>query len=245
MLKFKLYENGDITYSRCVGNINHFKSEKANEMLTLEEKLILEQNKEQGRVYYISKGIRRLIISASLKLVREAKFKVIFFTYTFAFSADEKTHQTIFLNHLKNLSTNYVLQQYIWTKEFQKSGKIHYHSLFDLPYINIQSINDSFNSSVRNYNSSLATSNNSVRLPAFKNRSVVKNGGSMAKYIAKYLSKSGFSTFKLPAYCISKGLFPLFTDITEQEVIQMQREMEYFIPFACEEFGVISLKGYI
>jgi hypothetical protein len=228
---FKLYENGDITYSNGIGNSKIGEMSKNGKINAKKKK------------YCIDSTSYREIVSAAIKLVRNKKNEVIFLTYTFQFSESEIVHQTIFKNHLKNFSTNYGLEQYIWTKERQKRGAIHFHLLADFPFMPINDINSSFNSSISNYNSNLPISNNSVRLP--KDKSIVENVGSAARYLAKYISKQSNIKWELPCYAISKGLYPLFERIDTNQAMQLQREFLNFIQYAGDDFGVISLRGYI
>jgi hypothetical protein len=78
---------------------------------------------------------------------------------------------------------------YVLTKEKHKSGYVHYHIVADLPYINIEKLNNTWIRCLRK--NSLEGGKNALDLKILKEYSNKKNSyRAVIKYISKYVSKS-------------------------------------------------------
>lgn len=156
------------------------------------EKLM--QMARKKRMYTIS---RQKVKSSCIELWRCKRSKhLLFITYTFAFNIQEKDAAAIWQNHCDNIKKTFKVHHYVWVKERQKSGRIHFHTLMDTNRVNILDLQNSFNNSVNHHNSAFITSNNSVRLG---NNPIVNDVRSVARYLSKYISKEK-TEFESKAY---------------------------------------------
>jgi hypothetical protein len=224
-----LYANGDVTYSKGEGQPPEKLAEMANKVKT----------------YSISNTDYRTIVSSAALLRKTAKNRLIFLTVTFACDPDEESANKILSNFLKNLKTNYGLLEYIWTKERQKNNKIHYHILCDIRFNNIVDLQKSFNRTVKNINPNFNVSSNSLRLPP-GGRSVCNNNDAknIIKYMAKYISKERFTTYKQPCFAISKGIRNIKTELSIDDMIEIKRNFKTFNWYCDENFGAFSIIEY-
>lgn len=217
----KLYWNGEISFSMGVG---------------CKDKEIMKNLANKERKFAITNKTYRELLAACIKMKIEAKNGIIFFTATFPFDPTEAEAQKIFRNFMKNLKLNYHVETYIWVKERQKSSRLHFHFLADIPYVNIKRLQDCWNNCIKNIQPYIMVSNNSLRLPnSRKFGNVVSDISQLARYMGKYLSKSRFVEYEYPAYAISKNLYPLSVDITEVQALELCRSYENFV-FTDKEF---------
>ena len=194
-MKIKLYENGNVTYSNGKGN--------DIESLRAASKLC--------REYNINNSDYRNIVSAACKLGRTSE-AVSFWTFTFANNPDEKQANGAIKKFFKELKREYNRDlRYVWTKERQKNGKFHFHSIVDVGYMDVQSLQGLWNRAVVFSCGSVGVSNNSFRLPPKSHRSIFdnKNVDQIARYIGKYVSKERYNAYSQPVFAISKSLYPL------------------------------------
>lgn len=218
-----LYWNGEITFSMGTGNKN------VDEMTRLSLK---------ERHYGINNSIYRDLVSAVLKMSYKAKFKIVFFTATFAYNPSEEEAQKIFINFLKNLRLNEKFNNYVWTKERQKNGHIHYHFLTDCGYMDITKLQATFNKCVKNVNRNAQISINSLRLPnSAKFGNIVTDPIQTAKYIGKYFSKSRGQEWKFRSFAISKRLYPLRIEIKEHEALKLCTKYKYKTYSDCQLYS--------
>ena len=192
----------------------------------------------QPRSYYIRKSE---VVSASINLWMRKKYRIYFITFTFAFEPDEKTASRIWTNYLKNLKLNYNVNNYVWVKERQKSGRIHYHILLDSPRNNIGKLQNSFNNIVKNYDDTLPVSNNSVRLG---NSPVVFNIQQCSKYIAKYCVKSIEKKFTQKAYGYTNEISDVCREIDTFELDKLALDYDVINVFSDDFFELFILRGY-
>lgn len=230
-MKIYLYVNGDITTSLGTGKSDVGDLTKMGNM---------------DKTYKIDSSAYRQIVSACIKLVKTAQNKAIFLTITYPYYPEEQEAQKIFTNFIKNLKKTYKLEYYVWVKELgDKKGKLHYHLVGDYPYVDIRSLQKSFNSAVRNINGTVELSNNSIRLPPRgTRRTVVEDAGRMARYIGKYLSKSAKQSWQSPCYAISKRLFPLGIEIDEEIAANLIYNNDYFNRQPNEYCSITYLKNF-
>jgi hypothetical protein len=202
-----LYWNGEITYSAGTGNKNI-------------KELTKMANKK--RIFELSNSTYRELVSAVLKMNYKARNKLVFLTATFAYNPTEVEARKIWLNFLKNLKFKKT-GNYVWTKEKQESGRIHYHIVCDLPFLDIRVLQETFNNCVKNVNNNAPVSANSLRLPhSHRFGNIISNPVSVAKYIGKYFSKSIGVKWECRCYAISCNLFPLKIEISTKEVLKLQ-----------------------
>lgn len=192
-MRYKLYENGII--SAYSGHKRILPKRKDGE-----EKL------ERKKTYTISRSVYRKLVSSCVNLYVGKVNQVIFFTLTFPLIGGENGNSgtptgvydyfanSAVSNFLENLKKNYKLNAYVGVKEYHKSGIPHYHFLFDIPFVDIKKVNAAWCAAYIGCASAvgidLAFSNSAVRLPAGKNRAVVKSLGGIVRYLGKYISKS-------------------------------------------------------
>jgi hypothetical protein len=126
--------------------------------------------------------------------------KIVFLTLTIPYKQKKGEKLNPKLNiFLTNLRKNYGLKNYIWTRENQKNGRLHYHILADLPYAPIQKINTAWCEAINHYSS------NAVRLPA-DHRAIVNDLERTVKYVSKYITKDQNEKFPERCYAISQDI---------------------------------------
>lgn len=203
------YYNGDLLYS-LGGNTNPQRVYKP-----------------QRKHYAIDNMIRRCIISAAKKMADNKDAELILLTGTFPFEPAEREASKIWTNFISNLKKTYKLNSYVWTKERQDNGRIHYHLLCDIKFNSIKDMQQTYNICITNVCPGVTVSNNSLRLPdRSKWGGVINNSEAVASYIAKYVSKSSNNIntwYFRRCYQISQGLFPLKVDLDYIEFIDILR----------------------
>ena len=190
MNKYRLFENGNITVSGTHKRVTPDKS-----------------NGFKEKTYTIDWKVYRELVSATVNLFDKKKNEVIFLTLTFPIDIDEKQANVCFSTYLDNLKKTYKLNAYVAVKEFTKNGRPHYHLLADLPFQPIKRLNNSWCSSMFTTTSDVRCySNNCVRLPEKKNRSVVKEMGAIVRYLAKYIGKSRGELYRGRCFFVSRNV---------------------------------------
>jgi len=192
----------------------------------------------QPRHYQIKKSE---VVSAAINLYNRKKYQVYFITFTFAFNPTELQASRIWTNYLKNLKLNYNVNNYVWVKEKQKSGRLHFHALIDSPRNNIAKLQSSFNNTVKNFDNTLAISNNSVRLG---NNPVVFNIQQCAKYISKYISKSRDDIYQQRAYGFTVEISDVCREIDTYQLDELALKYEVKHVYTAAFFEIFILKGY-
>lgn len=226
---FTLYWNGEITYSLGKGC-------KDVEMMT--------QRGLKERRYMITNRIYRDLVSAAIKMKFQAVFGIVFFTSTFPYDPSEEEAQAIFKNFMKNLKTNYNVKNYLWVKERQKNGRLHYHFLAEVPYCPIKRLQKAYNSAILGINRTVLVSNNSLRLPNSKKfGNLVRDPRQLAAYIGKYLTKGRYFEWRLPCFGISKNLYPLSMEVSEANVLVLKENYSNYVVTDREFYAKIILKG--
>ena len=217
----KLYWNGEISFSMGAG---------------CKDKEIMTKLANKTRKFTIDNKTYRELVSACIKMKIKAKNGIVFFTATFPYDPTEEEAQKIFRNFLKNLKLNYHVETYIWVKERQKSARIHFHFLADIPFIRIERLQSCWNNCIKNIRPDIEISNNSLRLPnSRKFGNLVSDLSQLARYMGKYFSKSRNVEYDYPAFAITKNLYPLSIDITEVQVLNLLRTYEHIV-FTDNEF---------
>jgi len=147
----------------------------------------------------------RKLAGAAVNMFRKKQNEIIFVTYTTKQVIEHSVINKIFSNHLHNLSKNYGLNSFLWVAERQKRGAIHYHCLFDIPYVDIRKITRSFSRTLET--AGYIPSVNSVQLA--KNwGAIVKDTGYAIKYFCKYATKVRGKPYDAKIYAYSHNITP-------------------------------------
>lgn len=136
------------------------------------------------RTYKVKKSV---VKSACIDLFLKKQSKhLLFITFTLPFEMDETKSVKCWNSLLNNLRNNYEIKNYVWVKERQKSGRVHYHILIDRVYVGVKDLQTTWNTIIKNVTGVNPDFNNSVRLgfnPIVRNIKKVKN------YLSKYMAK--------------------------------------------------------
>ena len=89
----------------------------------------------------------------------------------------------ILLDQLRN---QYGVKKYVWVKEYQENGNVHYHLLMDTTYIDIKKLEKTWHNALHNVTGQYPTTNNSVRLGNNPRVYFVKK---VKNYLSKYITK--------------------------------------------------------
>lgn len=176
----------------------------------------------QKRSYRISKS---KVKSACIRAWQTKNSNnMLFITFTFPFDPTEKEAADIWNRLLKNLKQNYHVKKYVWVKERQKNGRLHYHIIIDRDRVGVINLQKSYNSAINHVRPDVDCSSNSVRLGT---RPIIRNINSVAKYLSKYISKSNDENgeFTTKAYGYSDNM-KISREIDTEELV-----------FLCEKFG--------
>ncbi len=228
-MKLTLFLNGDITGSCGKGEAAEIMREKGK--LT--------------KSYVITNTDYRIILSAAVNLVNLKKYKIVFLTHTFPFDPNEKTANSILKMFFKTIKREYNVQEYIWTKERQKTGRIHYHSLIDMPFIPIKDLQNIWNHCINYYQSDIVCSVNSLRFPL--HNAVIYNSEitRTVRYIAKYITKERGKSYKQPCYAITKALYQgIKREISDNEAIELIKKYGIHSKNFGEYWSVTRLKTF-
>ena len=154
----------------------------------------------------------RHIASSAVVMWENKVNKLTFWTFTFKEGSITYPEAVkVFSKFIDNWKKTYKCQSYIWVGELTEKGTPHFHMLADIKYVDIKKVNEAF-CRARGY-----FSNSAVRLPQklkngklVKDRSVVKNLGSVIRYLCKYLTKTIKDSEKVDfggrVYAMSRGL---------------------------------------
>jgi len=194
---FFLHSNGDITIT--TGHSGVF----CNNL-----------RKRSKYTYFVNYDTYRKLAGAAVNMFRKKKNEVIFITYTTKEVIKHEKINQIFSNHIKNLKENYGLSSYLWVAERQKRGAIHYHCLFDIPFVDVRDINRSFGNSLAN--AGFLPSVNSVQI-AKGWGAIVKNPDYAIRYFCKYATKVRGKPYNAKIYNYSHNITPKTIEITFEE----------------------------
>ena len=152
-------------------------------------------------------------ISSSAVVLWEKKVnKLTFWTFTFREGTIKYQEAVkLFSKFLDNWKKTYGCKHYIWVGELTEKGTPHFHMIADIKFVDLKAVNAAFCKVRGDF------SNSAVRLPQkYKNgklvpdRSVVKNVGSLVRYLCKYLVKTIEDSQEIDfggrVYAMSRGL---------------------------------------
>lgn len=139
---------------------------------------------------------------------------MLFLTITLPYDVSEDHAAKVWQLFLNSLRQTYKIKHYVWVKEKQQSGRLHYHIVISSGRINIKALQSTFESNFYNVTGLSHITHNSVRLG---NNPVLRSIESVSKYLSKYLAK-GTDRFERKAYGYSE--LTLYKDLTVQELLQ-------------------------
>jgi len=229
-MKLALWLNGDITGSDGKGASSK----------------VLRELAKHKKSYMITSVDYRTILSAAVNLVELKSNNIVFLTHTFPFDVTEHQAngiQKLFLKKFKiywNETTNY-----IWTKERQKKGRLHFHTIIDMPFVPIQSLQGLWNHCISIITGNSVDNFNSLRLPLSSAKLYNTEVARTVRYIAKYISKERNKPFTQPCYGISKELyFGIKREIYTDEALILRDSCGFKKEYGGEHFYVCQLNMY-
>lgn len=174
---------------------------------------------QKEKTFRITKNAYRKIAGAAKEMYLKRNNKITFWTITSPEIVEHKIFNNIISDFLENLRKNYGLKGYVGVAEYQERGAIHYHFLFDCPFINIGDLGSYLIRCGNRYN--VRFENNSIRLPP--NGAVVQSQESIVNYICKYMSKADVlgTEYKARCYFISRNLIRKDILLTEREYFEL------------------------
>ena len=205
------------------------------------------------RKYRIKKTrVRSACLSAWAQ--KQSKF-MLFVTFTFPYEPSELQAAKTWKLMLDSLRNTYKITQYVWIKERQKTGRLHFHILIDRNRIGIKNLQSTWNHHIVNISPDISVSCNSVRLGS---NPIVRTPQSVSKYLSKYISKTE-SEFTKRAWGTTVAVTSLYKKIdistlltniqignngyysvTYQENVRVICETDYFIVFKLRNYFDIS-----
>jgi hypothetical protein len=229
-MKYYLYANGDIVGSCGKGR----PPDLLRDLGKLKKK------------YSISNSDYRVICSAAMNLARRKKYKLVFLTLTFPFSPTESEANTCVTAFMKAVKRKYLVLDYLWTKERQKNedSRLHYHYLADMPFIPVKDLESMWESAILHTTSYTGDFfGNSLRFPPGNHTVNSEDALSIAKYIAKYISKERKIEYEKPVFAISRGIRDVKRAIDLEEIYQLIGEFGIKKAYGNEKFSVTMLNN--
>ena len=178
----------------------------------------VERGSKISKSYALNYAIYRKIAGSVVELFEQKKNEVIFPTYTIKNKIDHAQLNKLFGTHIRNLRKTYGLVNYIWVAEYQKRGVIHYHCLFDMPFIAVSDLSRLWDSVIAvDYFDALHSVSFSKKWPA-----IVRDKKTALNYMCKYFSKSiirGSNKFTGRVYAMSHNLVKKPVKIQEYDAL--------------------------
>ena len=191
----KIHYNGNVVYTSD-GN-SELSSEEARLIGNRQKKFILRY-----------KHYRQISSSAAYMFDNRVN-QIVFYTFTIKENmTDNSVTNPAFSYALRRLKKDYGLNSYIWVVERQKRGAIHYHCLFDMPYVKYSELKRVWHEVGSKFGIEISRQNS---VSGSKGRSaVVKNVEQAVKYLTKYMAKGingkNNQTFEGRVYAISRNV---------------------------------------
>lgn len=173
--KIELWPNGQIVSSRYCSEV---------------EPPPAEQGRKQ-KTYGLTWSIYRKISSAAFIQLEKRQGNVCFWTFTTQNLKCEEVGAKCFSDLLKNLKKNHGLNSYIWVKERQGNGNLHWHAILDMAYINVVLLSSIWSATLCRNRVAQTDHKNSVNISKNKSGKVVylRDTKGAVKYLCKYMSK--------------------------------------------------------
>lgn len=193
-------------------------------------------NKE--KTFSIDWSKYRQVSSAAHLLIKESKYKTVFLTLTFPeFKTRNKNNphkltksfyyayisNQCFVKFAENLRKNYNCTGYIAVKEYGETrGRVHFHLLCSLPFVDFRILNNSWNSAISDYciYSSIALQRD------WKSPAIIRNPARAIRYVCKYISKCYGQRSSTRLVFISRNLLSWTRDDYTKEFDSAK--MEYY-----------------
>lgn len=193
----RLYENGDIIRTAT----NNRTPDK--------------ENGKRSKSYEMDYSTYRKLASACVNMWETRRNKPVFFTFTIPTGIiTEKQANECFSKLLENLTKNYKLNAYVWTKEIGSGCNIHYHTIFDIPFSDLNRIKRAWFNAYKYLDSRFA--NNNLRLP-LENKATIENVDKCLRYICKYATKARKREYTARCYGTSRNIRSRPRDLTNDE----------------------------
>lgn len=215
MMRAKIYKNGDIVLFT-----NNAKPQRPTPG-------------EPGRRKFVMKySDYRKLASIAADMFEKRKNKIIFVTLTM--QTNEKCLQKtnpVLQRFIRRLRDAYGLQSYFWVAERQKRGAIHYHCLFDVPYVRFSELSVIWSKFLER--SGLHAGEKNSVSGSKSGSSVVENYDKAVRYMTKYLTKQRKEpekhVFYTRNYAYSKNLSGKPYEISEElaEELRTYAKKEY------------------
>ncbi|MBA7547615.1 hypothetical protein ES705_40044 [subsurface metagenome] len=183
--RFRLYENGSLTITKRHSNVGNTYFPHCLNYNPDDYHKTRVKSGEKTKSYSITPQVYRKIASASVRMYKRRKYKIITITLTFPSNIDYKKANECFSKFIDNLEHNYHLNAHIAVRELTDKGVVHYHVLLDIPHFNVKKLNDAWCHTFSGY---FSGSPNAVRLGGPKG-TVVHSVGALVNYMCKYMGK--------------------------------------------------------
>ena len=169
------------------------------------------------RKYRTGKHLKRKLLNASYMLQDTCKYKPCLMTLTYRnMPNNENNHISDYLSYLRDKTKSIKAGEYWWVKELQKRGVPHFHCLIDMPYVDVQRLNNLWQGITKQ----ITPYGVHIRILG-KNQ--IKNLNTITKYVTKYCTKSE-NVFDTRAYAISNAInkqqIPVFDNVLIQNIIE-------------------------
>lgn len=201
-----------------------------------QKKEVLQRIAKRTRHYSV-KRTKLQSACASGWCAKRSKY-MLFLTATFAFEPTEVQAARIWDLFLNSLRNTYNVKTYIWVKERQNSGRLHYHILIDRNRIDIKDAQQSFNTACNNIVPNCTVSINSLRLGT---NPIVKTIEAVTRYLSKYISKTD-NQYQKKAYGYSN--LELYRDMSIDDLMQLviEKGLQFKVINVSEMFSVYFFK---
>lgn len=170
---------------------------------------------QKKRYFCINTKIYRKVAGAVKELFLIKKHNLTFWTFTSPENINHSLYNKIMSDFNENLKKNYELKNYVGVAERQERGAIHYHFIYDIPFVDIELLTDYYINLGRRYG--VTFESNSIRLPP--NGAIVKSQKKLVQYVCKYMTKSKDEHIRYDAKCyfITHALNRKDIEISEEE----------------------------
>lgn len=223
-MHIKAYYNGNITLCAVVSNENR------HELTDLERK---------KKSYKMTYSKYRQLASNCAYMFDNKINKISFLTFTIQDNIkDTSNTNKAFSYFLKQMRASKKLHSYLWVAERQKRGAVHYHGLFDLPFIPFPEIAKLFHRSFAKFNIK-ASDRNSVSTSK-EYGAIVYSREQALKYITKYISKQINQYFRGREHAFSNNINVKPVDISHEKFLELREttrnyyEFEYSSAYVCD-----------
>lgn len=219
----RLYENGDIVRV----TVNRVQPDKSFGNRT--------------KQYEMDYQAYRKLAAACVNMWETRRNNPVFFTFTIPTGIiTEAQANQCFSKLLENLTKNYNLNSYVWTKEIGSGINIHYHCIFDIPYSNLSSIKRAWYHTYKHLDARFA--NNNLRLPV-ENKATIDNVDKCLRYITKYATKSRNRKYKSRCYGTSRNIRSRPKDLTIEQFYLLLNSFEDIKTYNFKYLTVYSIQN--